>query len=94
MFESEEFPGCMETDIAAFVDPRTALQGVRILCAAASFIPESDVEVLQNPDREYKIARMMLGLLESSKEMGNQFPLNINLHQLNGVSFDKGCYIG
>ena len=24
MFESEEFPGLMETDIAAFVDPRTA----------------------------------------------------------------------
>lgn len=23
MFESEEFPGCHETDVAAFVDPRT-----------------------------------------------------------------------
>ena len=26
--------------------------------------------------------------------MGKQFPLHMNLHELNGVSFDKGCYIG
>lgn len=37
MFESEEFPGIMETDVAAFVDPRTCSQGVRILCAGESF---------------------------------------------------------
>ena len=36
----------------------------------------------------------MLGILESSRELGNQFPLNCHLHNLNGVSFDKGCYIG
>ena len=40
MFESEEFPGSFETDVAAFVDPRTASQGVRILCADESFEPE------------------------------------------------------
>lgn len=37
MFESEEFPGQMETDVCAFVDPRTRLNGVRILCAEESF---------------------------------------------------------
>ena len=37
MFESEEFPGTMETDVAAFVDPRTVAQGVRVLCAEDSF---------------------------------------------------------
>ena len=37
---------------------------------------------------------MILGLPESSSEMGGQFPLNMNLHLLEGVSFDKGCYIG
>lgn len=26
--------------------------------------------------------------------MGNTFPLNMNLHHLNAISFDKGCYIG
>jgi hypothetical protein len=33
MFESEEFPGDMETDVAAFSDPRSTVMGVRILCA-------------------------------------------------------------
>lgn len=37
MFESEEFPGSMETDVVAFCDPRTLSQGVRILCADESF---------------------------------------------------------
>lgn len=37
---------------------------------------------------------MIHGLPESSAELGNQFPLNMHLHYLNGVSFDKGCYIG
>ena len=36
----------------------------------------------------------MLGILEGGDELGNKFPLNCHLHHLNGVSFDKGCYIG
>ena len=35
-----------------------------------------------------------MGIPESSRELGNQFPLNMHLHYLNGASFDKGCYIG
>jgi hypothetical protein len=42
MFESEEFPGVKETDIAAFVDPRTVAQGVRVLCAEESFEFDSE----------------------------------------------------
>lgn len=36
-FESEEFPGSMETDVCAFVDPRTQSNGIRVLCAEESF---------------------------------------------------------
>ena len=93
MFESEEFPGSMETDVAAFIDPRTVLQGVRIHCVAESFQADN-VTILQDPDQEYKIARMVHGILEGGSEIGNNFPLNVNLNTLNGVSFDKGCYIG
>ena len=71
MFESDEFPGSMETDVAAFVDPRTALQGVRIICAAESFEPDEEITILQDPSKEYKTARMMLGLPEGSSELSN-----------------------
>ena len=48
---------------------------------------------LENSE-EYDLVRTMLGIPESSKELSGQFPLNMHMHHLNGVSFDKGCYIG
>ncbi|CDW76044.1 aminomethyl transferase [Stylonychia lemnae] len=94
MFESEEFPGQFETDIACFTDPRTNYNGVRILCAEGSFeYDDPDIAVYEN-DEEYKFTRMTLGLVEGSKECSNQFPLHLNFQQLNGVSTTKGCYVG
>lgn len=37
MFESEDFPGQFETDVISFTDPRTHMNGVRILCNEESF---------------------------------------------------------
>ena len=72
MFESEEFPGTLETDVAVFVDPRTNAQGVRILCSGESFLFDDDDMVMQtDPRANYDIYRMAIGLLEGSKEMGN-----------------------
>lgn len=93
MHESEEFPGSFETDVCAFVDPRTKTNGVRVMCAEESFEAESGVKILDNTV-QYNIARMCLGIAESSTELGGQFPLNMHLHHLNGVSFEKGCYLG
>lgn len=70
MFESDEFPGNFETDVCAFVDPRTASNGVRIMCAEDSFVPEDGIKVLTDP-QQYNIARMVHGLPESSLELGN-----------------------
>lgn len=83
----------METDVTAFVDPRTKYNGVRILCVEQSFEPEAGVKIMTDAV-QYNMARMVHGLPESSLELGNTFPLNLHLHHLNGVSFDKGCYIG
>ena len=58
MFESEEFPGCLETDVCAFVDPRTSVNGVRVLCAEESFQPEDGVKILTDYT-QYNIARMI-----------------------------------
>ena len=92
MAESEEWPGETETDVAAFADPRSQLMGVRILCSEGNMELE-DIDTVHDND-EYTIYRHMLGILEGSEELGNQFPLNCHMHTLNGVSFDKGCYIG
>jgi len=48
MFESDEFPGSFETDVCAFVDPRTGSNGVRVLCAEESFEVENNVKILQD----------------------------------------------
>ena len=93
MYESEEFPGQFETDLCAFVDPRCHENGVRFLCAEETFEAEADVTILNDNMSEYKLNRMIKGLLESD-ELSKQFPLNVNMHHLNGVSFTKGCYIG
>jgi folate-binding protein YgfZ len=93
MFESEEFPGNFETDVCAFVDPRTSSNGVRILCAQESFQPEEGVQILTDL-KQYNVSRLINGLCEGSSEIGNQFPLNMHLDALKGVSFSKGCYIG
>ena len=51
------------------------------------------IKKLETPE-EYDLIRTMFGIPESSEEIGGQFPLNMHLHLLNGVAFDKGCYIG
>lgn len=82
-----------ETDVCAFVDPRSQTNGVRIMCAEESFVVDDGVKILED-QLQYNTARMILGLLEGSKEIGGNFPLNVHLHHLKGVSFDKGCYLG
>mmetsp|Transcript_19187 Transcript_19187/g.29389 ORF Transcript_19187/g.29389 Transcript_19187/m.29389 type:complete len:128 (+) Transcript_19187:558-941(+) len=95
MFESDEMPGHMETDVAAFVDPRSHYMGIRMLCSGESLGVDANSGIKEvNGPHEYDLYRHSLGILESSRELGSQLPLNIHLHNLNGVSFDKGCYIG
>ena len=93
MFPSEEFQNELETDIAVFADPRTISMGVRVLCSEDSLELGEEIERIDGAD-EYNLIRQTLGIPESSKELGGELPLNMHLHYLNGVSFDKGCYIG
>lgn len=80
MFESEEQEGQFETDIVAFVDPRTPHLGVRVVCAEESFaIEDPQIKTLESLS-EYDAMRNMLGVLESGKEVAGHFPLNLHFH--------------
>jgi len=68
--------------------------GVRVLCNEGSLELDDDPLFQKQSIEEYDLFRLMLGISESSRELGSQFPLNMHLHYLNGVSFEKGCYIG
>lgn len=69
-----------------FVDPRTPMIGYRAIVRSGDFAVGEG----------YDIARLRLGLGDSDADIGSceMFVHEANLDQLNGVSFDKGCYVG
>ncbi len=67
-------------------DPRLAALGTRWIGAIA----DDDTAV----DYEWREHRLNLGVAEGHAELGDILWLETNAVELNGVSFDKGCYIG
>ena len=66
-------------------DPRLAELGHRWI-AAADTSPAADADCLAH--------RLALGVPEGRAELGDILWLETNAVELNGVSFEKGCYIG
>lgn len=81
----------------AFVDPRLAMIGVRVIGNVAKIEEELDYADIEfgNPEA-YDQARLKLGLPNGSKDLppDASFALESNFAELNGVSFTKGCFIG
>lgn len=67
-------------------DPRLFDLGQRWLA------PKSDVD--ESASEEFRAYRLSLGVPEGRAEMADILWLETNAVELNGVSFDKGCYIG
>jgi folate-binding protein YgfZ len=69
-------------------DPRHPNMGERWLGASA----DDDVDV----SAEYRAHRLALGITEGVVELGSEQTLwlETNAAELNGVSFNKGCYVG
>lgn len=74
-------------------DPRLSDLGYRAV------VPQ-DANLVNNSndgaDISYKMYRYKLGIPEGKTELpiGKCFPMEMNCDYLNGVSFNKGCYIG
>uniref|UniRef100_A0AC35GXR0 Aminomethyltransferase folate-binding domain-containing protein n=1 Tax=Panagrolaimus sp. PS1159 TaxID=55785 RepID=A0AC35GXR0_9BILA len=81
------FPGSNSNEIneRCFVDPRVGQTfGSRFL---------GNAKETSNSD-DYLRRRLEWGIGEGYAELKDQIPLNINGDFLNGISYDKGCYIG
>lgn len=70
----------------ALSDPRMPELGHRWIAPASA----DDVPV----DSEWRAHRLSLGMPEGRADLGDILWLETNAAELNGVSFDKGCYIG
>ncbi|KAH8248306.1 hypothetical protein KR038_010649 [Drosophila bunnanda] len=93
----------LNNEIFVAPDPRLCTLGTRILAPADMSTTQlgkclSAFGSAGNPTAEsnYQLLRYKLGVGEGSKELppGKCFPLEANADYLNGVSFQKGCYIG
>jgi folate-binding protein YgfZ len=73
---------------ASFADPRLATLGWRSITP----VGVSDEAATQ----AYHAHRIGLAIPEGGKDytLGSVFPHEVNLDQLHGLAFDKGCYVG
>ena len=67
-------------------DPRLASLGQRWIAAVSDADHPADAAYLRH--------RLALGVPEGRQELGDILWLEANAAELNGVSFDKGCYVG
>ena len=78
-WSTQEFPGSAR-------DPRLSALGYRSIQPILENAPEGGGEYLAN--------RLSLGVPEGRAEVADILWLETNAVELNGVSFEKGCYIG
>lgn len=90
---SEENPEIMVTDSMSFYDPRIRSLGARCICPLDSLEIEPGTINLKFSPEDYEIIRTLYCVPEGY-EIRDTLPLNMNFDFLNGISFNKGCYIG
>jgi tRNA-modifying protein YgfZ len=81
----------------AFVDPRIAALGARLVCSADCPMEAELARIgfASVTPADYALHRLALGIADSA-EIGSEvcYPLEANFEMLHGVDFKKGCYVG
>ncbi len=94
---AEASPGktVRKADTLLVVDPRYAALGVRLVGTDALSLAKELTPHETSPGA-YQAHRHQLGIAEGPEELGveQMFALEANLAELNGVDFQKGCYVG
>ena len=84
-------------DGIAFVDPRSAKLGCRLLLPAADAAAVvADLPIEEATFEAYDTLRIRLGIPDGIRDMDveKSILLECNFESLNGIDWDKGCYIG
>lgn len=89
--------GAPAQDVGAFLDPRLAELGYRILVATTDAERTlAGIGGERVPSDAYHAHRIALGVPEGGRDFvfGDTFPHEALLDQIHGVSFTKGCFVG
>jgi tRNA-modifying protein YgfZ len=80
----------------AMTDPRLASLGTRLLLPPDRVAELEALGFARAEPAEYDRWRLSLGVPDGSRdlEIEKSFLLECNFEELNGVDFDKGCYVG
>lgn len=83
--------------LKAFVDPRLAALGARLIGAkgkCAAGLEEAGFAAAD--EGSYENHRLELGVPDGSRDVlvEKSFPLECNFDELNAISYTKGCYVG
>ncbi|XP_017124206.1 putative transferase CAF17 homolog, mitochondrial [Drosophila elegans] len=90
-------------DLFVSPDPRLSALGTRVLAPTnmdwaklTKSFADFGIATPASSDSNYQLVRYKQGVGEGSSELppGKCFPLEANVDYLNGVSFQKGCYVG
>jgi len=80
----------------AYVDPRLAAAGARVVLPAGSGAPLAEAGCAPAPFAAFDAHRIALGLADGSRDLVPEktLLLEAGFDELNGVDWQKGCYLG
>lgn len=80
----------------AFVDPRLAALGARALLPGEGAAALTAAGLIQTDAEAYDLWRLSHGVADGSRDLEPEksILLESNFEELNGVDFNKGCYVG